>query len=35
MAVPLIAGHHPDYSSLDFCDEAAERIADKIKSLIG
>lgn len=34
MAVPLIAGHYPDYSSLDFCEEAAERIVGSIKSLV-
>lgn len=34
MAVPLIAGHHPDYSSLDFCEEAAGRIVSRIESLI-
>lgn len=33
MAVPLIGGHYPDYSSLDFCEEAAERIVGQIKSL--
>lgn len=27
MAVPLIAGIHPDYSGLDFCETAAQRIA--------
>ena len=34
MADPLIAGHHLDYSSLDFCEEAADRIVGSIKSLI-
>ena len=27
MAVPLIAGINPDYSGLDFCEKASERIA--------
>ena len=30
MAVPLIAGHYPDYSSLDFSEEAAERIVSSM-----
>lgn len=30
MAVPLISGFHPDYSGLDFCDEAAKRIAARL-----
>ncbi|BBO35161.1 FAD/NAD(P)-binding protein [Lacipirellula parvula] len=34
MAVPLIAGHHPDYSSLDFCEEAAKRIVSNIYSSV-
>ena len=28
MAVPYIAGHNPDYSGLDFCDEASLLIVD-------
>lgn len=28
MAVPLIGGHNPDYSGLDFCEEASERIVE-------
>lgn len=34
MAVPLIGGLNPDYSGLDFCDTAAERIATRINSII-
>lgn len=30
MAVPLIGGLHPDYSGLDFCATAAEKISTKI-----
>lgn len=30
MAVPFIGGLNPDYSGLDFCDTAAERIADSL-----
>lgn len=32
MAVPCIGGYNPDYSGLDFCEEASERI---VKSLLG
>lgn len=32
MAVPYMAGHNPDYSGLDFCDEAARRIVERILS---
>ena len=31
MAVPCIGGLNPDYSGLDFCEEAAKRI---VKSLL-
>lgn len=31
MAVPYMGGHNPDYSGLDFCEEASERI---VKSLL-
>jgi uncharacterized NAD(P)/FAD-binding protein YdhS len=31
MAVPYIGGYNPDYSGLDFCEEASERI---IKSIV-
>ncbi len=31
MAVPYIAGYNPDYSGLDFCEEAAHRI---VKSMV-
>ncbi|MFN8393026.1 MAG: hypothetical protein U0136_22215 [Bdellovibrionota bacterium] len=30
MAVPLIGGYNPDYSGLDFCEDAARKIARKI-----
>ncbi len=30
MAVPYIGGYNPDYSGLDFCEEASERIVDNI-----
>jgi hypothetical protein len=30
MAVPYIGGYNPDYSGLDFCEEASEKI---IKSM--
>lgn len=30
MAVPFIGGLNPDYSGLDFCDTAAERIVDSL-----
>ncbi|MEO7960357.1 MAG: hypothetical protein ABIR19_02355, partial [Ginsengibacter sp.] len=30
MAVPYIAGYNPDYSGLDFCEAAAERIAGQL-----
>ncbi len=32
MAVPFIAGLNPDYSGLDFCDTAGERIAKSMKA---
>jgi hypothetical protein len=28
MAVPFIGGLNPDYSGLDFCDTAAEKISE-------
>ena len=31
MAVPYIGGYNPDYSGLDFCEEASGRIAEEIK----
>jgi len=30
--VPFIGGLNPDYSGLDFCDTAAERIVTKISN---
>ena len=30
MAVPFMGGHNPDYSGLDFCEEASKRIAEKL-----
>lgn len=30
MAVPYIGGYNPDYSGLDFCDEASRRIVESI-----
>ena len=30
MAVPYIGGYNPDYSGLDFCEEASARIAEAI-----
>lgn len=30
MAVPYIGGYNPDYSGLDFCEEASKRIASKL-----
>lgn len=30
MAVPFISGVNPDFSGLDFCDTAAERIANML-----
>ena len=30
MAVPYIGGYNPDYSGLDFCEEASERIITKL-----
>lgn len=32
MAVPFIAGINPDYSGLDFCEAASEKIKDKLFS---
>lgn len=32
MAVPYIGGYNPDYSGLDFCEEAAHRVAKGLKS---
>lgn len=32
MSVPFIGGLNPDYSGLDFCDTAGERIAKQIKN---
>ncbi len=34
MAVPFIGGLNPDYSGLDFCDTAGERIAVKLRSIL-
>lgn len=34
MAVPYIGGYNPDYSGLDFCEEASGRIASRIQSEI-
>lgn len=33
MAVPFIGGLNPDYSGLDFCDTAAEKIAEALECL--
>ncbi|QRR00327.1 FAD/NAD(P)-binding protein [Dyadobacter sandarakinus] len=33
MAVPYIGGYNPDYSGLDFCDQASKCIADAIISM--
>jgi uncharacterized NAD(P)/FAD-binding protein YdhS len=33
MAVPYIGGYNPDYSGLDFCEEASDQIIAKIVSL--
>ncbi|MBX3172139.1 MAG: FAD/NAD(P)-binding protein [Candidatus Eremiobacteraeota bacterium] len=30
MAVPYIGGHNPDYSGLDFCQEASRRIVEEL-----
>ena len=30
MAVPFLGGHNPDYSGLDFCEEASKRIVNRI-----
>lgn len=30
MAVPFMGGHNPDYSGLDFCEEASRRIVEKL-----
>ncbi|MGQ2984550.1 FAD/NAD(P)-binding protein [Flavobacterium sp.] len=30
MAVPLMGGYNPDYSGLDFCEEASKRIAESL-----
>ena len=30
MTVPFMGGHNPDYSGLDFCEEASKRIAEKL-----
>ena len=32
MAVPYIKGYNPDYSGLDFCEEASKRIVDSLFS---
>ncbi|MNL58251.1 hypothetical protein D3C87_1818730 [compost metagenome] len=32
IAVPFIGGLNPDYSGLDFCDTAAERIVESISN---
>lgn len=31
MAVPYIGGHNPDYSGLDFCEEASRRIVEALQ----
>lgn len=33
MAVPYIGGYNPDYSGLDFCEEASERIVSHLSTL--
>ena len=33
MAVPYIGGYNPDYSGLDFCEEASLKIVDSILEL--
>lgn len=30
MAVPYIGGYNPDYSGLDFCEEASDKIVDEV-----
>ena len=35
MAVPFIGGHNPDYSGLDFCEEAATRVVDDMLLRLG
>ena len=30
MAVPYISGYNPDYSGLDFCESASQKIADSV-----
>lgn len=30
MAVPFMGGHNPDYSGLDFCEEASQRIVEAL-----
>lgn len=35
MAVPYIAGYNPDYSGLDFCEEASGKIVERLKVLTG
>ncbi|GGN12140.1 FAD/NAD(P) binding domain-containing protein [Dyadobacter beijingensis] len=34
MAVPYIGGYNPDYSGLDFCEEASRCIAEKIADVL-
>lgn len=34
MAVPYIGGYNPDYSGLDFCEEASRRIASTIQEIV-
>ena len=33
MAVPYIGGYNPDYSGLDFCEEASDQVISKIVEL--
>jgi hypothetical protein len=35
MAVPYIGGYNPDYSGLDFCEEASNKIVDEMMTTIG
>lgn len=35
MAVPYIGGYNPDYSGLDFCEEASGKIVDEMMKTIG
>lgn len=34
MAVPMVGGLHPDYSGLDFCDTASDKVVKRIASTL-